>query len=110
MQPAGFNPDMLQKPLQQGEFSSCVVITFQVMTVSGVSPGYPDAVRPVTEGGQYKLRAHTAGAGYADHPEIRGILKTAHTCQISGSIAAPVTEKGRNLRLPVVHIISPTPH
>ena len=73
------------------------------MAVSRVSPGDPHTVRPVTEGSQYKLWAHTAGTGYTDYPEIRGILKTAHACQISGSVTAPVTKKGRNLRLPVVH-------
>jgi len=58
MQPARFNADMLQEPLKQGELSSCVVITFQVMAVSGVSPGHPDPIRTVTEGRQYELGAH----------------------------------------------------
>ena len=74
------------------------------MAVPGVSPGYPHAVRAMTEGSQYKLGAHTAGTGHAYYPEIRGVLKTAHACQISGSVTTPVTKKGRNLRLPVVHI------
>jgi hypothetical protein len=59
----------------------------------------------VPNGGNYKLGTYPALTGHADHPEIRGILKTAHPGQISGSVTAPVTKKGRNLRLPVVHII-----
>jgi len=51
MEPLWFNPNMFQKIVKQGEFSSGIVITFQVMAVPRVSPGDPDPVSPVPEGG-----------------------------------------------------------
>jgi len=52
------HPDVLQKPFQESELSPRVVITFQVMAVSGVSPGHPHPVRSVPERGQNELGAH----------------------------------------------------
>ena len=60
------------------------------MAVSRVSPGHPDTIRPVAEGGKNKLRADTAGAGDPDDPEMVGILETAHTGQVCCTITAPV--------------------
>jgi hypothetical protein len=42
---------MFDQILEQGELASCEVITFQVMAVARVSPGYPNAVGAVPEGG-----------------------------------------------------------
>lgn len=91
MKPSRLYPDMFQEPLEQGEFSSCIVVTFQVMAIAWVSPGDPDPIRPMAESGQYKLRTHTGGTGHADNPEMLGVLEATHPGQISCSITAPVT-------------------
>ena len=49
---------MLDQVLEQSELASREVITFQVMAVSGVSPGNPDAVGAVPEGGKDEFGAH----------------------------------------------------
>ena len=49
MESSRLNADMLQEPFEQGEFPSGVVITFQVMAVARVSPGYPNSVCTVTQ-------------------------------------------------------------
>ncbi len=94
---------MFQKPLQKGEFSSGVVITFQVMAVTRVSPGNPHSVRPMAEGGKNELGAHTAGARNPDDPEVMGVLETAHPGQVCCPVTAPVAEEGGYLWLPVIH-------
>ena len=73
------------------------------MAVTRVSPGYPYAIRAVTEGSEYKFGAHPAGAWNPYDPYIGRVLKAAHTSQVSSPIAAPVAEKGSDLWLPVIH-------
>jgi len=60
------------------------------MAFARVSPGYPHAVRAMTEGGQDKLGAYPARAGHTDNPEIGRVLKTAYPGQIRSTVAAPV--------------------
>ncbi len=60
MESPRLNTDMFQKALQKGELSSCVIITFQVMAVPGMSPGNPYPVGPMAESGKDKLGADTA--------------------------------------------------
>ena len=52
---------MLQEVFKEDEFPSCIVITFQVMAVAGVSPGDPDAISPVPECGQDKFGSDATG-------------------------------------------------
>ena len=73
------------------------------MAVTRVSPGYPDAIRAVTEGSEYKFGAHPSGAWNPDDPYIGRVLKATHASQVSGAITAPVAEKGSNLWFPVIH-------
>ena len=73
------------------------------MTIAGMSPRYPDTVRPMSQSGQDELRAHTGRAGNPDNPEIVGVLKAAHSCQICGTVAAPVAQESCYLWLPVIH-------
>ena len=75
------------------------------MTVSRVSPRYPDTIRSVAEGGHYKFGAHTAGTGNPDDPDIGRVLEAAYSCQIRRTIAAPVTEKSRDFWLPIIHFL-----
>jgi hypothetical protein len=74
MKPAGFDTHEFYEILKQGEFSSGVVITFQVMAVAWMSAGNPDPVCTLSESRQKKLGIHPAGAGHPDYPDVRGIL------------------------------------
>ena len=103
MQSSRLNADVFQQALEQGEFSSCVVITFQVMAVAGVSPGNPYPVRTVPEGRQYELGTYPGRTGHSNDPNVGGILESAHSRKVGCSVTTPVTQEGRDLRLPVVH-------
>jgi hypothetical protein len=94
---------MLDQILEQSELASCEVITFQVMAVAGVSPGDPNAVGAVPEGGKEKLGAHPRGARNPDDPDIGGVLKATDPCQVCRAVAAPVAQECGYFRLPVVH-------
>jgi len=45
LQSFGLDAHVFHQVLEQGELSTGVVITFQVMAFAGMSPGHPDAVR-----------------------------------------------------------------
>jgi hypothetical protein len=90
LETAGFGSHVFHQILKQSEFATGVVITFQVMAFSGMSPGYPDAVGPLTQGGQKEFGTHPSGAGNSDHPNIGRILHPADTGKIGRTIAAPV--------------------
>ena len=77
LQAAGFDPHVLHEILEQREFAAGVVITFQVMAFSGMSPGDPDAVGPLAQRGQEELGVHAAGAGDADHPDVGRVFHAA---------------------------------
>jgi hypothetical protein len=94
---------MFQKILQKGKFSSRVVITFQVMAITGVSAGHPHTVCAVTECGQYEFWTDSGGAGDPNDPYIRRVLEPADSRQISGTVAAPVTQESCDLWLPIFH-------
>ena len=81
---------MLHQILEQRKLTTGIVITFQVMTFPGMSPGYPDAVSALPKCGQEELGAHPAGAGDADHPDVGGVLHAADAGQVGGAVAAPV--------------------
>jgi hypothetical protein len=106
VQPPRFYTNMFQQILEQDKFPSGVIITFQVMTVSRVSPGNPDPIGAMAEGGQNKLRVHPCGTRDPDDPDIGRVLEATYACKISRTITAPVTEKSRNLWFPVIHILS----
>jgi hypothetical protein len=87
---AGFNPHIFDKVFKQGKFSAGIVITFQVMAIAGMSPGHPDTVRALSEGGQNELGAHSTGAGNANHPDMGRIFHSADARKIGSAITAPV--------------------
>ena len=107
MESSRLHSDMIEQILEQGKLASCVVITFQVMAVAGVSPGNPDAVDAAPEGSEDELGAHPGRAGHPDDPDIRWILEAAHACQVCRAVATPVAKESRYFRLPVVHRLSP---
>jgi hypothetical protein len=99
----GFDPHHFHQILKQGEFAPGVVITFQVMAFTGMSPGYPDAVSAFPHGCQKKLWIHPAGARNPYHPDVGRVLHPADTGEIGGTVAAPVAQKSRNFRFPIRH-------
>jgi len=103
VQPPGFHADMFEEVLEECEFASCVVITFQVMAVSGVSPRDPDAVGSVTERCEDELGTHPGGTWNTNNADVGGILEAAHACQIRRSVTAPVAQKRRYLGFPISH-------
>jgi len=94
---------MFQEIFQEGEFASCIVITFQVMAVSRVSPRDPDTIRAVPECREDKLGAYPAGTGHPDDPEIGRVLEPADSGKVCRAVTAPVTQKGGDFRFPVAH-------
>jgi hypothetical protein len=95
---------MFQQVFHQSELATRVVITFQVMAFSGMSPGYPDGIGPFPQGGQGELGAHAAGAGDTDHADIGGVFHSADPGQIRCTVAAPVAEKAYDFRFPIGHV------
>ena len=76
------------------------------MTVPRVSPGDPDPIGSMTEGGQDKLRVHPCGTRDPDDPDIRRVLEATYARQIGRTITTPITEKSRNLWFPIIHVLS----
>jgi hypothetical protein len=98
---------MLHQILEQGEFASGVVITFQVMAFSGMSPGNPNTICTLTQGRQKEFGIHPSRAGDTDDPDVGGILHPADAGKISGAITAPIAQKRCNFRFPVRHCYLP---
>jgi len=96
-----FDTHVLDEILEQGELSSGVVITFQVMAVTRVSAGDPNSICTLPEGCQEKFGIHPARAGHPDGSYVRRILQSAHTGKIRCPVGAPVTKKGNYLGLPI---------
>jgi len=94
---------MFQEIVQQGKFSSGVIITFQVMALTRVSPRNPNAIRAAHQSRQNELRAHPGGARDPDGPYIRWVLNSIYSSQIAGGITAPAAQEGRNLWFPIIH-------
>jgi hypothetical protein len=86
----GLDPHHFHQILKEGEFATGVVITFQVMAFTGMSPGYPDAVSTLPHGCQKKFRIHPAGARNPNDPDIGRVFHPADTGKICGAVAAPV--------------------
>jgi hypothetical protein len=94
---------MLHQILEQGEFATSIVITFQVMAFTGMSPGDPNTVCALTQRCQKEFGIHPPCAGDADDPDVGRIFHPADAGKISGAIAAPIAQKSRNFWLPVRH-------
>jgi hypothetical protein len=103
MKPARFDAHVFQEPFQKREFPSRIVITFQVMALTGVSPRDPDPIRPPSKSGEDEFGTHPGGTGYPDDSEVGRVLETAYTGQVCCTVTAPVAEKGGYFRLPVSH-------
>jgi hypothetical protein len=107
VQSISFDPHVFHQVVENGKFPSGVVITFQVMAVTRMSPGHPNAVGAIAQGGQGEFGAHPAGTGDTDDADIGWVLHPADTGQIRGTITAPVAQKCYNFRFPFRHGFSP---
>lgn len=107
MEAARLDAHIFSQFIKEYKLSSCVVITFQVMAIPGVSAGHPHPVRPVPKGGQDQFGAHPCGTGHPDDPEIRRVLQPAHARQVRGPVTAPVAQERRYLGLSVIHTLAP---
>ena len=94
---------MFHQIFKQGEFAPGIVITFQVMAFTGMSPGDPNAICTFSQGCQEEFGIHPSCAGDADDPDVGRILHPADPGKISGAITAPVAQKSRNFRFPFRH-------
>ncbi len=63
------------------------------MAFTRMSAGYPYCIRTLAQGCQHEFYAHPARTGNSDNPDIRRILHSAYTGEISCTIAAPVAKK-----------------
>jgi hypothetical protein len=90
LEAAGLNPHIFNKIFKQRKFSSGIVITFQVMAISRMSSGHPDAVCALSKSGQNKLRTHSTGTGDSNHTDMGWIFHSADARKICGAITAPV--------------------
>jgi hypothetical protein len=89
LQPARLQSHVLHEVLKQCKFSAGIVITFQVMAFTGMSPGNPYSICSFPESRQEKLGTHAPGTRNADDPDIGRIIHPAHPCQISCAVATP---------------------
>jgi hypothetical protein len=74
------------------------------MAFAGMSPGYPDTVCALAQGGHKKLGVHPAGAGNANYPDVGWIFHPPNPCKVGSTIAAPVAQKGNNFGFPIGHV------
>jgi len=68
---------MLHQVSKQDEFSTGVIITFQVMAFAGMSPRYPNGIGTLPQSRQSEFGTHAAAAGDSDDPDIGGIFHPA---------------------------------
>jgi len=73
------------------------------MAFARMSPGHPDAVCAFTQGSQEKLGVHSPGTGNSNHPDVGWVFHPSHPCQVGSAVAAPVAQKGYDLRFPFRH-------
>jgi hypothetical protein len=103
LQASGGDSHVFHQILEQRKLASGVVITFQVMAFTRMSPGHPHAVSPFSQSGQKKLRAHATGAGNPYDTDIGRVFHPAYTGEVGCPVAAPVAQKGNNFRIPFGH-------
>ena len=101
MESAGFDTHVLDEIFEEGEFSSGVVITFQVMAVSRMSARDPNSISPLSKSCQEKLRIHPTGTGHPDGSEVGRVLQTANSRQIRCAVRTPVAKEGNYFGLPI---------
>jgi hypothetical protein len=66
-------------------------ITFQVMTLTGMSAAYEHTIRAQLKGLKNKSGFHPSAAHDPDYTYIRSIFFSGSTCQVGSSIGTPVT-------------------
>jgi hypothetical protein len=89
-------PDEPHQFLKEGDSLDGHVITVQVMAIPDVSPSHQDPVCPALKSLQHMVRRNSGRAHDPDGPEVGGVLKPAHSCQIRRTVSTPVAEKGED--------------
>jgi hypothetical protein len=84
---------VFEKTVKDGKSSSSVVIAAEIMAIAGVAAGYKDAIPPLLQGPNDINRIDSTRAWHFHHANIRGILQSAHACQVSSGIRTPATQK-----------------
>ena len=82
--------------LKKGDPLDGHVITIQVMAIADVSPSHQDPVRSALKRSQEVMRRYGGGTHDPYGPEVGGVLKPAHPCQIRCTVSTPVAEKGQD--------------
>jgi hypothetical protein len=75
VQPVTADPCQIEEFPGQTDLLFGLNITFQVMAITDMSPGYQHAVTPLLERFQDKQGIHAAGAHHPDGPDIGWILE-----------------------------------
>jgi hypothetical protein len=95
---------MFHQVFEQGELTTSIVITFQVMALTRMSPRNPNTIGPFPQSSQKEFRTHPAGAGNSYHSNIGRILHATDPGQIRRTVTAPIAEKTDNFRFPLRHV------
>ena len=102
MQSVRLQTGVLQQTFDNRKLATGDQIPTDIVAVAGMSAGYPGAIDPSSKGVQNEFRAHAAGAGNPDNPEIGRILHSAHAGQVRRSVTAPVTQESDNFRIMIL--------
>jgi|SaaInlV_200m_DNA_2_1039689.scaffolds.fasta_scaffold54433_1 hypothetical protein len=94
---------MFHKTSKKCELATCMIITFQVMTVTRMSARHPHTVCTFPQGSKCKLGTHPSCTWNSDNTDIRGVLHSAYTRKIRCSVTAPVTQETDYFRFPIRH-------
>jgi hypothetical protein len=103
LDPPGFNTGVLQQVFQQRELASCVVVAFDVVTISRMAARNPDTIGAMPQSGQDEFGVDSSRTGHPNDADIRGILQAAHSSEIGSTIRTPVAQQRDNFRFPVLH-------
>ncbi len=96
MQPTGFNTYIVQKMRKDGEPPSGEKIARNIVAFARMSAGNPDTVHAATEGLENIIGLHAPGTGNPNDTDVGRIRHPSNSCQISGTVRAPITQKSRN--------------
>ncbi len=91
------NSGQLEQLLDDFDALCSIVITFQVMAVSEVSPKHQYTVKTAPQALYDVQRVNPSGTESPDNSDRRGVLESGHTGQIGAGVRAPVAEKCEHL-------------
>jgi len=94
--PFRLQPDVFHDSFTQKRHVECMVIAMGHI-IALIQPAAADkhAVFPVKEGLEYKFRVDSAGTHDANQPDLRCILQSGNSSQVSSPVCSPVTYKAQ---------------